>query len=40
MERMNEVDNNDDEVFAQNMGETSLKLPDVPIAKAKTVEQL
>ena len=41
MERMGEVDdNNDDEVFAQNVGETSLKLPDVPIAGAKTVEQL
>jgi len=41
MERMDEVDdNNDDEVFVQNIGETSLKLPDVPIAGAKTVEQL
>jgi len=32
-------DNNDDEVFAQNIEETSLKLPDVPIAGAKTVKQ-
>jgi len=38
---MDEVDdNNDDEVFAQNIGETSLKLPDVPIVGDKTVEQL
>ena len=36
MEQMGEVDNNnDDEVFAQNIGETSLKLPDVPTAGAK-----
>jgi len=36
MERMNEVDdNNDDKVFVQNIGKTFLKLPNVPIAGAK-----
>jgi len=41
MKRMDEVDdNNDVKVFVQNIRETSLKLPNVPIAKAKTVEQL
>jgi len=40
IERINEVHDNNDEVLAQNIEETSLKLPDVPIAGAKTVEQL
>jgi len=41
MEQMDKVDdNNDDEVFAQNIKETSLKLFDAPIAGAKTVKQL
>jgi len=36
IERMDKVDNNyNNKVFVQNIGETSLKLPDVPTAGAK-----